>query len=166
MTDLMEKLPRRGWLLQSLIGGIAATVVAVFYPVVWFLRPRKATVSGALEIAAPFKVNELPGAAGNPFNFAGKPCLVVLTPEGAKRLAQGQRLGTDDVKAFNAICTHLDCTVKYRPDKSDIFCDCHEGIYDLNGRNVSGPPPRPLESYKVVLRGEPGHEEIVVSRET
>jgi Rieske Fe-S protein len=166
MVDVSKNLPRREWLLRSLQGTIAATIAAIFYPVAGFLRPRKATASGALEVTAPFKVNELPGAAANPFNFAGKPCLVVLTPEGAKRLAQGQRLGTDDVKAFNAICTHLDCTVKYRPDKIDIFCDCHEGIYDLNGRNVSGPPPLPLESYKVALRGDPGHEEIVVSRET
>ena len=166
MTEPTQKLSRRGWVLQSLKAGIAATVVAIFYPVVWFLRPRKATVSGALEISAPFKVDELPGAKANPFDFAGKPCLVVLTPDGAKRLAQGGPLRRDDVKAFNAICTHVDCTVKYRPDKGDIFCGCHEGVYDLNGRNVSGPPPRPLESYKVVLRGDPGHEEIVVSRES
>jgi Rieske Fe-S protein len=166
MFEPSEKLPRRGWLLRSLKAGIGATVVAVFYPVVYFLRPRTATVSGALEMAAPFKVNELPGAAGNPFDFAGKPCLVVLTPEGTKRLAQGQRLRPDDVKAFNAICTHVDCTVKYRADESDIFCSCHNGIYDLNGRNVSGPPPRPLESYKVVLSGQPGQEEIVVSRQS
>jgi len=166
MTDETKKITRRGWVLQSLKVGIAATVVAIFYPVAWFLRPRKATVSGALEVTAPFKVDELPGAKANPFDFAGKPCLVVLTPEGAKRLAQGEQLRTDDVKAFNAICTHVDCTVRYRADKGDIFCSCHEGIYDLNGRNVSGPPPRPLESYKVVLRGDRGHEEIVVSRET
>jgi Rieske Fe-S protein len=90
----------------------------------------------------------------------------VLTREGASRIAGGERLQADDVKAFNAICTHVDCTVKYRPDLGDIFCSCHEGIYDLNGRNVSGPPPRPLESYKVILRGEPGQEEIIVSRES
>jgi Rieske Fe-S protein len=164
MANLSESVHRRGWLLQSLKAGIAATVVAIFYPVAIFLRPRKATVSGALEIAAPFRADELPGAAGNPFDFAGKPCLVVLTPDGAKRLAQGERLRPDDVKAFNAICTHVDCTVRFRADKGDIFCNCHNGIYDLNGRNVSGPPPRPLESYKVVLSGEPGREEIIVTR--
>jgi Rieske Fe-S protein len=70
------------------------------------------------------------------------------------------------VRAFNALCTHIDCTVKYRADKGDIFCACHEGVYDLNGRNISGPPPRPLEVYKVTLRGERGQEEIVVSRQT
>ena len=95
-----------------------------------------------------------PNAEGEwpaPFEFAGKPCVLVRTPDG-------------EIKAFNAICTHTDCTVKYRPEEGDIFCTCHSGVYDLNGRNISGPPPRPLESYKVSLRGKPGQEEIIVSR--
>jgi Rieske Fe-S protein len=33
-------------------------------------------------------------------------------------------------------------------------------MYDLNGRNISGPPPRPLEAYQVHVRGD----EIVISR--
>jgi len=164
MSHGLQEESRRAWLVRSLTGAISATVVAIFYPVVCFLRPRKATVSGALDVVAPFKVNELPDAPGNPFNFGGKPCLVVLTPEGAKRRAAGQRLQSDDVRAFNALCTHVDCTVKYRPDRADIFCSCHDGIYDLNGKNVAGPPPRPLEMYKVTLRGDLGKEEIVVSR--
>jgi Rieske Fe-S protein len=106
----------------------------------------------------------LASSGGRTFNFGGKPCLVILTDEGMKRVATGQSLNSDDVRAFNAICTHVDCTVKYRRDRGDIFCSCHDGVYDLNGRNVSGPPPRPLESYKVTLRGQPGQEEIIVSR--
>jgi Rieske Fe-S protein len=157
---------RRAWLLRSLTGAITATVVAIFYPVACFLRPRRATESGALEVVAPFKVNELPNAPGNPFNFGGKPCLVVLTPGGANRRASGERLRADDVRAFNALCTHVDCTVKHRPERGDIFCSCHDGVYDLNGKNIAGPPPRPLEAYQVTLRGEAGEEEIVVSRRT
>ncbi len=30
-----------------------------------------------------------------------------------------------------------------------IWCACHNGHYDLFGKNVAGPPPRPLEPYKV-----------------
>ncbi len=72
-----------------------------------------------------------------------------------------------EVRAFNAICTHTDCTVEFLPEKGVIFCACHGGTYDLNGRNISGPPPRPLEEYNVTLRGEtPGQEDIVVSRGT
>jgi Rieske Fe-S protein len=54
--------------------------------------------------------------------------------------------------------------VEFRAAKREIFCNCHNGVYDLNGRNISGPPPRPLEVYKVTLRGTPGQEEIIVSR--
>ena len=166
MSNGLQDGSRRSWLQRSLAGAISATVVAIFYPVACFLQPRRATVTGALEVIAPFKVNELPNAAGNPFNFGGKPCLVVLTPDGANRRASGERLRSDDVRAFNALCTHVDCTVRYRPDRADIFCNCHDGVYDLNGKNVAGPPPRPLEMYEVTLRGDLGKEEIVVSRKT
>jgi len=134
---------------------MAAMLAAIFYPVVRFLWPRATTSSGASEVAAPYTVAQLKADAEGkwppPFNFDGKPCLLIRTPEG-------------EIKAFNAICTHLDCTVEYRPERHDIFCNCHNGVYDLNGRNVSGPPPRPLEVYKVTLRGKPGQEEILVSR--
>jgi cytochrome b6-f complex iron-sulfur subunit len=165
MAKTSLDLPRRGVLLRALEGAICGTLLAIFYPVVRFLRPREATTSGALEVVAPFKLNQLAHTTSNPFDFGGKPCLVVLTAEGAQRLAAGQAPGPDDVRAFNAVCTHLDCTVKFRPDKSDIFCVCHEGVYDLNGHNVSGPPPRPLESYRVTIRGERGQEEVVISRQ-
>jgi Rieske Fe-S protein len=69
-----------------------------------------------------------------------------------------------ELRAFNAVCTHLNCTVQYRADTSQIWCACHNGIYDLGGNVVSGPPPRPLEPYVVNLRGEPGQEDVVVSR--
>lgn len=164
MAELSQSVTRRGWLLGALRGTIAVTLVAIFYPIVWFLRPRRATVSGALEMIAPFKVNELPNTAGNPFNFGGKPCLVVLTPEGKGRLDRHEPLRPSDVRAFNAVCTHMQCTVEYRSEKGDIFCNCHEGVFDLNGRNVSGPPPRPLEAYDVALRGKTGQEEIIISR--
>jgi Rieske Fe-S protein len=168
MASVPESLPRRKWLLHSLNATIAATVAAFLYPITRFLAPRAATTSGAPEATAPFRVNELPNAVGNPFDFGGKPCVVVLTSDGVRRRAKGLPLRPgEDVKAFNAICTHMDCTVQYRADQGDIFCNCHDGVYDLNGRNVSGPPPRPLEEYKVSFRGDtPGQEEIIVSRST
>ena len=64
-----------------------------------------------------------------------------------------------EIKA-SATCTHLSCTVQYRDDLHEVWCACHNGMYDLNGRNVSGPPPRPLESFEVQVRGE----EIYVRR--
>jgi cytochrome b6-f complex iron-sulfur subunit len=155
MTQSPESLPRRNWLLHGLQASIAATAAAILYPVVRFLRPRSAPTSGAMEVVVPFGVDALKAAPQPPFDFGGQPCLVIHAPDGR-------------IRAFNAVCTHLECTVEYRPQKADIFCNCHNGVYDLNGRNVSGPPPRPLEEYKVTLRekagGKAGEEEIVVSR--
>lgn len=155
MTNTDDRVPRRHWLVRTLEGGIAATFVALLYPVARFLRPREATVSGATEIVAPYRVHELrpdsDGRAPAPFDFGGTPCLLFKKAD-------------NEVKAFNAICTHTDCTVEYRAAKGDIFCACHNGVYNLDGQNVSGPPPRPLEEYNVALRGKPGQEEIIVSR--
>ena len=59
---MSESFPRRSWLARFLGGGIAATLAALFYPVVMFLRPRAATSSGALEMVAPCGMNELKAA--------------------------------------------------------------------------------------------------------
>jgi Rieske Fe-S protein len=155
MPEPSKSSTRRDSLLLGLKIAVAGTLAVLFYPVALFLRPRRQTASGALEVVAPYTVNELkPDAKGSwpaPFNFGGKPCLVIRTKEG-------------DVRAFNAVCTHVDCTVEFRADRAEIICNCHNGVYDLNGKNVSGPPPRPLEEYRIALRGPAGKEEIVVSR--
>ena len=65
-----------------------------------------------------------------------------------------------EYRALSAVCTHFSCTVQYRKDLHEIWCACRNGLYDLNGRNISGPPPRPLEAFQVHVRGG----EIVVSR--
>ena len=63
--------------------------------------------------------------------------------------------------AFDAVCTHLGCTVKYESDKDRIFCECHLGTYDpRTGEPTSGPPPRALTKYVV----EDKDDAIVVSR--
>jgi len=97
------------------------------------------------------KVTDFKAGSGAIVKFGSKPALLVRTPDGQFR-------------AFSAICTHLDCTVQYKGDTSQIWCACHNGLYDLAGNNVSGPPPRPLDPFAVNLRGEPGQEEVVISR--
>lgn len=151
-----DRIQRRTF-LRLLTAGFAATLGLLLYPVARFLRPHSTGRGGSLEVVAPYKVNDLrEDAAGSwpsPFNFGGKPCLVIKGADG-------------QVRAFNGVCTHVDCTVAFRSREQDIFCNCHNGVYDLRGRNVSGPPPRPLEEYTVTLRGKPGEEEIIVSRDT
>jgi cytochrome b6-f complex iron-sulfur subunit len=57
--------------------------------------------------------------------------------------------GEDGITAFHAACTHLGCLVQWNKDGRQFICPCHEGVYDANGRVVSGPPPRDLKRCRV-----------------
>ena len=64
------------------------------------------------------------------------------------------RLTSSEFVAFNQKCTHLSCAVIPRPDKGDIHCPCHEGIFDLrSGRPTAGPPQRPLDRVRLEVHG-------------
>ncbi len=54
-----------------------------------------------------------------------------------------------NLTAFNPHCTHLGCPYRWDPDKKLFLCPCHNGVFDKNGKVVSGPPPRPLDRYPV-----------------
>lgn len=46
--------------------------------------------------------------------------------------------------ALSLICTHKQCTVRFKPDLGEFRCPCHQGRYDAQGRVLAGKPPRPL----------------------
>ena len=58
------------------------------------------------------------------------------------------------VKAFSKICTHLGCEVEWKDTEGKFYCPCHEGFFDAEGKNIAGPPPRPLDEYKVTLKDD------------
>ena len=140
------KTSRRSFLNYLLGIGTAIWVPTILYPVYeYFQIPPKKDDAPASVVAA--KMKDLKPNTGLIFKFGSQPAILIMGMDGALR-------------AFSAVCTHLDCTVKYRPDLQKINCACHNGMYDLNGRNISGPPPRPLTQFKVEQRGD----DVVVSR--
>ncbi len=123
-----------------------ASIASVLYPVLRFvLPPRSGELDSNTVVAA--NVDELAPDSAKIFRFGHKPGILLRLPDGTYR-------------AFSAVCTHLDCTVQFRGREHDIWCACHNGVYDLRGRNLSGPPPRPLEEFEVHVRGD----DIVVAR--
>lgn len=145
-TDFSNQKSRRGfvnWLLGTSAGAFA---LSVLYPVVRFVVPPPAAESAASSVTLPFGPAEIGPNEGKAFRFGNRPGLLVRTPGG-------------ELRAFSAECSHLSCTVQYRDDESRIWCACHNGFFDLNGINVQGPPPRPLDTYDVNVRGD----QIVVS---
>jgi nitrite reductase/ring-hydroxylating ferredoxin subunit len=53
------------------------------------------------------------------------------------------------IRAISTTCTHLGCKVHWEPEGKRFFCPCHLGVFDINGNVKSGPPPRPLDNFKV-----------------
>jgi len=151
-TAAAGRFDRRKFLDVLLTVGFVSTAAAIAYPVARFLVPPEsgeaATNSVVAAKAAAVKPN-----SGVIFPFGSKPAIVVRSTDG-------------ELRAFSAVCTHLECTVQFKTDTSQIWCACHNGLYDLAGSVVSGPPPRGLERFTVNLRGDPGAEDIIVSRKT
>ena len=50
-------------------------------------------------------------------------------------------------------CTHSGCSVAYNQSSNEFVCPCHNGIFDINGSVVSGPPPSALKKYSVTQNG-------------
>jgi cytochrome b6-f complex iron-sulfur subunit len=145
--DHLEHPGRRqfsNWFLGTSIG---AFLVATFYPVGRYLVPPRAAESTTATVTLPLKPDDVKPNTGQIFKFGNRPAILVRTSAG-------------ELRAFSAVCTHLNCTVQYRTDLNHIWCACHNGHFDLNGKNIAGPPPRPLDSYVVNVRGK----QIVVSR--
>jgi nitrite reductase/ring-hydroxylating ferredoxin subunit len=70
------------------------------------------------------------------------PCLLIRTDRG-------------ELLAYSQKCTHLSCAVVPKLAEGVIHCPCHEGYFDLlTGRNIAGPPPRPLPKVVVEVRGD------------
>lgn len=145
-TANKEKLERRHFLEIFLGAGVLASLVSFLYPVLRYVIPPPNSDLGA-NTALAAKVGDLAANSGKIFRFGAHPALLVRTDH-------------DEYLAFTAVCTHLGCTVEYRPDLHEIWCPCHNGKYDLHGRNISGPPPRPLETFDVHVQGK----DIYVSR--
>jgi Rieske Fe-S protein len=100
-------------------------------------------------VTLPFGPDDIPTNGAEIFRFGSRPGILVRTASG-------------ELRAFSAACTHLGCIVQYRPDIGHIWCACHNGHFDLSGRNIEGPPPAPLDVFAVNVRDD----QIVVSRET
>jgi cytochrome b6-f complex iron-sulfur subunit len=144
--DAPASPPRRSF-LDILMGMSAfATLGAIVYPILRFMSPPQIVESAENSVVAA-KINEIPPNSGKIFKFGNKPGILVRTAAG-------------ELKAFSAVCTHLDCIVQYRDDTKQIWCACHNGQYNLSGKNIGGPPPRPLEEFQVNTRGD----DIVVTR--
>jgi len=129
---------RRRFLELLLGSSVVASIVSFFYPVLSYMIP-PATQELAADTVQAGRVGDLRPNTGKIFRFGSKPALLILTNDGTYH-------------ATSAVCTHLNCTVQYRPDLNAVWCACHNGMYTVDGQNISGPPPRPLQGFEVAIQ--------------
>jgi Rieske Fe-S protein len=84
---------------------------------------------------------DIPVNTTKPFAWGGNMGLILKKEDGT-------------LLAFKGVCTHMECNVTYKPEEKKFYCPCHAGWYDDNGKNIAGPPPKPLESFDYKIEGE------------
>ena len=90
------------------------------------------------------KRSDVPPGTSLVFRYptAHDPCLLICPEPGV-------------LLAYSQSCTHLSCAVVPRIEEGVLHCPCHEGIFDLKtGKNIAGPPPRPLPRIVLAIEGD------------
>jgi cytochrome b6-f complex iron-sulfur subunit len=138
------------WFLGTSFGALLAAVV---YPVARFLNPPEVEHASA---------DQVDGGAVNDPEFVDKAYKIVQFGSDPVIVI---RISESEFRAFSAVCTHLACIVGYRRSIQRIWCNCHNGQFDLQGQVAGGPPPRPLATYAVhVVAQTSGPARVVVAR--
>ncbi len=145
MSDSTISRPRsRRSVLDLLLRvGVVGWLVSALYPVIRYLTP--------LPLAGPTGPVRLTRAEVTKLEqekFA-------IVPVGRSRVLVFEDSG-GELHALDAKCTHEGCTVRYRPGDAIIWCACHNGRFDLKGRVLAGPPPRPLAQHAIQRDSEGG----------
>jgi cytochrome b6-f complex iron-sulfur subunit len=127
---------RRGLLKGLYALFLAAGVGSLIYGLYRFLAPGGGSAS-AVEIP----LSEIAAGGDYAFQYGGSPGILIQGEDGS-------------FKAFSLVCTHLACTVAWIPEKKEFYCPCHDGHFDAAGNVLSGPPPSPLERWRVQVKDD------------
>lgn len=134
-----QRVSRRRFLRNSLVGGAATLAVATGVGVYAFTEPklpedplfgRKLRVQAA----------DIPAVDAVPYTDLG----------GRFHLIHNE----DGLMALYWRCTHLHCTVPFNENGDDFACPCHGSVYDRHGVRTSGPAPRPLDYMPLQRDGD------------
>ena len=122
--------------LQGLLTVTGLTAVGSFvYPIFRFLSPASADDKGTqIRVAK----SDIPPGGSKDILVHETPAIIINRPD------QG-------FIVLSKVCTHLGCLVDYEPDKKRLLCPCHAGTYDLAGKVISGPPPKPLQTFPLKI---------------
>ncbi len=141
-------LSRRGFVagVVGILGGVIAAIVGL--PAIgYLLSPGLKGVGSSKEEWVPLGlVEDL--VIGEPRLFSFTRTSQVGWERTAKSYGVYVLHNSDDSYAvFSNVCTHLSCRVSYKQDLGEYVCPCHDGRFGKDGSIISGPQPRPLDSF-------------------
>lgn len=133
-VDAVPKPGRRSFVDILLGAGLLGWLGSVFFPVLRYLKPlAQQSQNGPIKLSTEDQAKLDKERA-------------VIVRAGPTRILVFEDAG-QQLRAISAKCTHEGCTVQYVPGESVIWCACHNGRFDLDGRVLAGPPPRPLDRF-------------------
>jgi len=127
-------ISRRKLIAYAWIGAAAIVIAELIGGTLAFLWPRrKGPKVETVFIAG--KVTDL--KVGEIIPFPKERTFILRTEEG--------------FLAISSICTHLNCIVNWNEMLKKFECPCHGAKFNRNGEVLEGPPPRPLDLYKLQI---------------
>jgi len=147
MMKLKESIfSRRNFLNGFLTFGFLGLVGAILYPIKKFLlKCMEYKDPPSWSVPKEEVIRGIEAKGFYIFLYGKKETIVFRDPRDEK------------LKSFIAICTHADCIVRYIPKEKQIYCACHNGYYNLDGKVIKGPPPRPLTPLSIVEEPDTGN---------
>jgi Rieske Fe-S protein len=127
-----------GWLFTSLAGG--------FFALLRFAFPTLGKEPDFV-ILKPEDYLNIPANSTKAFAWGGKMGLFFRKADG-------------NLMALKGVCSHMDCNIAYKPEERKFYCSCHKGWFDENGKNIQGPPPKPLEIFVYTVE----EDKLIVAR--
>jgi len=138
---LDHSLVTRRTFLNTLFGGwLIAVISGSIYAFLKFIFP---TVGKEPDFVVLNKADflDIPLNTVKTFAWGGKPGFFLKKDDGT-------------IHALKGVCTHMECNISYQGAVKKFYCACHKGWFDDDGRNIEGPPPKPLERFDVVIAGQ------------
>jgi len=118
---------------------LTLTSLGMFAGNIWIVTKSMLRKMAVYPVRTVAQAGEIPVGGVKLFEYPGPgdQCIMVRTTE-------------DQYAAYSQKCTHLSCAVYYSPEKNQLICPCHNGVFSIrDGSVIQGPPPRPLP--RVVL---------------
>jgi len=139
-----NQVDRRGFMRAAVgvIGGLAALALAA---------PMVATLVGPMYRRQPKRFTRLGSVDALPLN---QPVNLSFQDESQDAYVRQAvlhdvwviRHSSTEVTAFSPICTHLGCHYNWDSQAREFVCPCHGSVFSIDGKVLSGPAPRPLDT--------------------